>query len=156
MDYSNKLRAKITARNRVNAEAMRLAPLVQAAVTPLIGQKVQLANGEKSAKLKAAIAPFSYASLNIQVWFSVTYSLQMHVKTSEQPEGSYGCFYQEETVFLGDLNNGTLSKLYDLPKLRMDYTFDEITAARASVKQAREALRLEESKLVNFGEHDNH
>ena len=65
------------------------------------------------------------------------------------------CLYYETTVYIGDIQNGVLTKIGSPYKGRMDYTPEEITKKREELKQAEAAFNTARSNLYPFNERDS-
>jgi hypothetical protein len=158
--YDNALQAKIAARNEVNAIAnARFADAV-AALQPFVGQKVCKVDGSLLAKVEKALTPTEGGrGGEPHTWYSTGhgYSVTLNVKvcTSARTKGDYQiAHYAEDTIYLGDLSNGVLTRLYDAPNRRTDYSEDFVRAARLEVEKADKAKREAESKVHYFGLYD--
>lgn len=153
------LAAKVKAWNRVNGCANVLTPDLLNAVRPFLNQKIELNKGGLTDKLKKALARFTVYNSDYQVWFSTGhgYSLNAYLKLSVHAEGTSHCVYADQTIYLGDIQNGVLTLIRDEPKkpLRIDRTVEEVLQARIAVRVARDAMRTAEAELYGFGEHDN-
>lgn len=156
---NNKLAAKVSARNYVNALANDLLPEILEAVKPFIGKKVALQTGGMSGKLSAALTRFCSSTVTNHVWFSArTYTLEVTFKTCQGiVGGNGGCVYAEQAVTFGELerNNGNLKEIYPARTFRTDFTVEEIETTRKAAEAARSAMREAEYKLCGFGTHDN-
>jgi hypothetical protein len=156
-NYFARLQAKVAARNHNHVLALSMLPAILEACRPFIGKKVKNADGTLAKAFLKTLPILPHAS-NGQAWYQASnYSLTVDVKVSEQfPEPDCGCTYAESTQYLGDLADGILTKVYDMPTgLRADYTAEEIAVIRKSVQGARSILRDLENKLVGFGEYEN-
>ena len=159
--YKTSLEAKVGARNQVNRAAQSFYPAAIEALRPFIGQKVLNQGHVKSAKLVAALPKFSDTPA-ISVYFKTgAYGISMEVKVCVSFENRYGeqssACYAEQSIFLGEIDKHTLTKLCDAPTgLRTDYTVEEIFQARKELAAARTAMQHVEHKICCFGEHDNH
>ena len=52
--------------------------------------------------------------------------------------------------------NDVLVNLHNFPPFRTDFNEPEILAARKMLEDAQNQLRIANSNLLGFGEHDNH
>lgn len=139
------LQAKVAARNAVHSEIRRFAPSFLLALAPFVGK----ADGSFTQAFKDAMPNAG------QYWNSSRYSLSRVFKADAQGERSN--YYQDATVYLGEIEGNVLQKLHDFDpnNFPVNYNADDILAARAEVRAAQEALNRAERKLVHFGEHDN-
>jgi hypothetical protein len=147
-----KLTAKVKATNAANKNAMAL----YAAFTPIaqafIGQKIFKANGELTAKFKAALPSslFSFHFYRMQSDYSLVYI----AKESAQVDSS-SCLYAEAACYVGSVTTGTLIQLHDAPNLRTDWSVEEVAKLREECEAAKELARKKESALSTFGMYDN-
>lgn len=149
---NNKLTAKVAARNRVAAYVKEVAPQILAALTPFVGQKVELATGELSAKAKKALEPFLGNKDKIQIYRgSSNYSLYFVFKTSESlPE--YSCIYDEVSFYVGDLSGGILTKINEFKpeNYKSDWNAAEIAQTLAAAEAKRKEAQNLESSVYPF------
>lgn len=147
---TNILAARVIARNRANANAMALYDAYAKALAPFIGQKILKADGCLLAKVIAVLPtlPMHYYREHSN------YSLRFVAKECENIQGGCGCVYEETSVYIGDLTNGVLVKLYERPTFRTDYCVEEIQMLRQLAEKARDDARQAESKLDGFGFYD--
>jgi hypothetical protein len=153
------LEARVDARNRVNAEANRLGPLLVAAFTPLVGQKIMKADGIME-KFKHII-PVPLQGFDL-FRPSSKYTLQFTVRTTgwyKHPTPGYGnsVVYEEESIYIGEWqNNGglVLEKVYSFDPRRTDWTPEIVRNLRRARLEAESAMRHAESHLGPFGNYD--
>lgn len=161
----NNLSAKVQARYLVNALAAKIAPAAFAMFAEFNGKQIQLAKGTThTAKFRKAVEALNLPStrgvISEAAWitsslYTVTLRVQVDVCVPTG-DGYSRSFRGETTVYLGDLKDGIVSRLYTAHEPGCtDFTVDSILEARAAVRAAREALSAAESKLFGFGEHDN-
>lgn len=145
------LEARVAARNEVNAEVNRLAPILLANFSPLVGQKIMKQTGlmEKFKDLVPATTTHHMYRLQSD------YSLAFVVKsTAGTVDG--GCVYEEEeAVYIGELRGGLfLDKMCNFQLRRTDYTVEGVIQIRKEVSAAEEALSKLSSGLHPFGKYD--
>ena len=145
-----RLAAKVAATNRANKNAIALYAAFSAAAKPFIGQKIFKADGELTAKFKAALPalPFYFYQSRSN------YSLLYIAKESESIAGDCGCIYAESYAYIASVTLGTLVQLHDAPNLRTDYTVEEIAKLREEIEKAEEIVSKLKSKLNPFGMYD--
>lgn len=153
---NNLLAANIAAENRVNAYIRAVAPLMFEALKPFLGQKVILATGELSAKVKKAMEPFVgwKPTENMQIYrFSSYYSLVYVFKTSELT-GNYGCTYREHSVYFGKIEgNNVMSEFYEFDPVNFpEYKLEEILNIRVELEAAEKKVAAIKSKLPEFAQ----
>jgi hypothetical protein len=150
MNRSFILPARVAAKNRANANAMALYDAFTKALAPFVGQKITKANGDLLAKVVDALPSLSFFHYRD----SSQYSLRYVAKESQNLGDGIGCVYEETSVYIGDLVNGVLVKLYDRPVIRTDYNENEIKLLRKLAEDARDEARKAESALGSFGLYD--
>lgn len=165
MKHANQLAAKVFARNRINGEANRLAPICLESFRPFLGKKILNVTGCACAKAYA-VAPKSDERDGRFTGFerhlrACPYSLRLEIRCCEDYPANYHdttcTTYAEQSVSIGEIKDGILTKLFDPPctDQRTDYTTAEVEAARAELKAAQHALDEARSKICQFGEYDN-
>lgn len=158
VSYQTELEAKVALINEVNAEINRLTPLVLAAFTPLVGQKLFKESGGFYEKFKH-LAPRS--DKNFQIFRDLSsYRLAFTVKSSKSVvKGNYEVStYYEGTIDVGELTcfeypAGVLKNIRPFQPLKCDYAVDDVLKARKDVDLAKDALYAAQSKLGPFGEY---
>ena len=153
---NKELVAKITAKNRVNTYIKSVAPSIFTALKQFEGKKVILANGELSAKVKEALAPFLgwKPQEKMQIWKSSSgYSFSFNFKTNEH-HSEFSVVYQESFVYFADLDNGILTKFYTFNpnNYRSDYNLDEILAIQKELSEAEAKVSSIRAKLPAFSQ----
>lgn len=153
---NNLLAANIIAENRVNAYIRAVAPLMFEALKPFLGQKVILATGELSAKVKKAMEPFVgwKEAEKIQIYrYSSNYSLLYVFKTSE-PTENYGCTYRERSVYFGKIEgNNVMSEFFKFDPINFpQYKLEQILSIRAELEAAEKKVSEIKSKLPDFAQ----
>jgi hypothetical protein len=137
------LAAKVSARNKVNKLANDSYPKIIEALKPFLGQKILKVNGtlmEKVAKVLPKIDCYrAYYTCG------AGYSLKVEITEFETSPDRFGdgsiAHYQETSLYLGDLTTGVLTKLYDAPNHRTDFTEEEIIQTREKIKEFKEQER---------------
>lgn len=152
-NHATNLAAAVAARNEVNTQANERFPSIIEALTPFVGATVCKVDGTLFKKVKEALPVFeSSTGFGSSCWYSTGhgYSLVLNLKTCHgvQPNG---CVYAETTLYLGDLQNGVLTRLYDAPNFKTDFTEDFVIQARLAVRAAEEILSAAKSKIYYFG-----
>jgi hypothetical protein len=150
--------AQIAATNKAHSYAQTLKPLLIAAFTPLVGQKIEKADGKLMEKFKKLL-PFEYLENGHQFQkdnglsvykVNSNYSLAWVVKACEQlPPTS--CVYYETTIYVGDIRGGILTKMFaDSNQLRTDYTLEELERNVKAYKDANELMETARSACFPF------
>jgi hypothetical protein len=159
--YPTALEAKVGARNEANAMANRLSGAIFDAIRPFVGTKAFIQGTAISQKLRKVL-PELPNTVEASAHYSTGhgYSFVVSFKTSTMYPDRTGehCLasYAEETVYLADIDGFTMKRLYDFTPRRTDYTADEVKAARAELKLAKDAVSVAQNKIYHFGEHDAH
>ena len=150
MNQDLSLSARVIARNRANANAMALYDLFSKALAPFVGQKIEKVDRAFLAKVRAVLPKMTFFFYR----YPSIYSVSFVAKESEMLSDGYSCVYEEALVYVGDVSNGVLVKLYDRPAFRTDYTVAEVQELRNQLSEARKAVSTIKSKLNGFGEYD--
>lgn len=149
---NNKLKAKIQARNLVNAEHNRLLPILAEAFEPYIGEKVIKTDGTLLEKFKR-FTPVPSSKLlscyKMQSNYSLGFVIRACVSNGECS------IYDEVIVYVGELNGQVLKNLIFSKALPTDFTEQTVLQARETVKKLKEALSQADTQLCGFGEYDN-
>jgi len=149
---SDALKARVVAVNRCHAEAKRVFAEMVAVFTPLVGQKLDKADGGFLEKIKKLL-PATPNTPRLQVYRgSSSYSLYFVVKTCEVCDG-HG-HYHEIGVYVGNMENGVLTSMYENFSARDDYTVEDVLQKRADYRAAKAVFDKAQSALHPFGEHD--
>ena len=152
--YNSALDAKVAARNQVNLLANACFPEAIRALEPFLGQKVCKVDGSLLEKVKRALPDLKDG------WYSASrYSLVLNLKVHACAKGKTSDYqsahYADATVYLADLTSGILTRLYDTPDYKTDYSADFVRQAREEVRQAEALKSKAESKIHHFGMYDN-
>lgn len=147
------LKAKVKAVNHCHEEANKLYDVLLPIFEPLLGCQLDKMDGTFLSKIDKLL-PNLPPSPRLSVYRSTSeYSLAFTVKACENIADSHGCLYYEITIYIGNMNDRTLTKLTDRPKpLRTDFTEQEILDKRIAWRKARDAFDDARSDLWPFGE----
>lgn len=150
----NNTQAKVVARNRVNAQVNEIAPKFLEILKPFVGKKVIIGGNQLSAQLTKALDPFlgwKKIHSDLQIYRnSSTYSLCFVFKTSEM-DSENSCVYQEEYVYLGDLELNNLKSIAEFTPRKTDYNLAEIESVREELTKLEAKVSELNSKLSHFG-----
>ena len=152
------LSANVVARNKVNSQVLKYVPVFIELLTPFVGQKVKLADGNLSKKVRDEIKenmPQDQSVVHYWVTCS-TYSLKVHFKVSAQVD-SASCTYADVVYYIGELDaQGVLTELNPLQvnQYPTNYSADEISALRVEAGLIKGELDNVMSKLHHFGLYD--
>ena len=150
---NEKLAAKVKATNKANQTAIELYPKLVAVFRPLIGQKIVKIDGSLLTKIADLLPPLPNDH-DLRVYRNRSeYTLSWIVNASEQVN-DHSCTYAEIGLYIGDLNGNVLTKIYDEPQLRANYTVTEVEAQRAAYWSAQKVADAAKSALHPFGEYD--
>lgn len=141
------IEAHVKAVNRRNTEIFKIIPDVFTAITPFLGQKIELATGGLTKKVVSAL-PALPSNTSLQSYYNTShgYSLKVNVRTCESVAGNCGCVYSEAVIYIGDLSNGILTKIYEQPNPKhwpVNYTVEQ-------VEILEEGIRHHERELSDF------
>jgi hypothetical protein len=165
--HPDALTAKVAARNKVNAEAIRLSHAARAAFEPLLGQKVASVHGglvKKYEHLKPAgnvpdgdgwpSGTFSIYQSN--GYKSVGFGVRVHEVTQGRDASHQHAHYAEAHFTVGEIDErGFLMRLYQPFSARTDYTAEEVKEARRQISELDEQLRKLKGEICEFGQYDN-
>jgi hypothetical protein len=146
-----KLSSRVKAVNAANANAIALYKAFSVVAEKFIGQKIFKADGDLTAKFKAALPNLPFFFYKYNSGYSLVFVTKECVSYGE---GFSGCVYEEASSYVAQIEHGVLMKLYDAPNLRTDFTAEEILSLRKQAEDAKELARQAESKLCGFGLYD--
>ena len=151
MSQRAKLEAHVKAVNRVHKYTKELFATLRPIFEQLVGQKITKADGSLLAKVEKLLPKLG--TDDVMVWRSTSsnYSLVYYAKTCVSCDG-HGIYY-EDSVYIGEMSDGVLIKLYDNYDVRDDFTADEIEQKREAYFKARELADDAKSALHPFGEY---
>lgn len=147
--------AKITARNRVNAQVNELAPVILEALKPFVGTKITLQTGGFAAKIKSVLDGYlgnDKIFPKLQIYNNPSnYSLSFVFKT-DQMVGEFSCIYQEEYVYFASMEGYVLKELaLEFTPRRTDFNIEQINEWRAEYRKADNIKSNMQSNLTYFG-----
>lgn len=148
------LDARIKARNRANLEATRLYWALAEAFTPLVGTAVVKNDGGILHKHMKRMPEFPRGGPVTVYRNNSSYSLSWTVKVCISIGDSWGCVYEEATVYVGKMDGNVLTEIDSAFEGRTDFTAEEILEKREAYEVARKAYDDARSALCPFGEHD--
>ena len=165
---SSGLEAKVEAVNLANSEALWLQRTLKPVFANYLGKQVVKKDGSLLAKVASELG----IVIPGRLWCrrspcpeffpsSSRYSVQYTVKSCVSHGGH--SYYHEVPVYIGHLgHNGEgigaqrthLEKLADDLELRTDWTAEEVERNRRECREAEEAYRLAQHRIVPFGYYD--
>ena len=165
--HTDKLAAKIAAKNRVNKLAVATVPAMIAALQPFIGKKVWNAGAVLSKAVRDAL-PYQNCQgkgASADQWFyrASAYSISVEFQVQECSEGrkdrlgrSYGKDWERGTTnaHLGEITNGVLVGAQNTQTWRTDYNREEVEKSRFAYEASKKAMEEAESALCGFGTYD--
>lgn len=146
------LRCRVAAVNRGNAYAQELYDRMTTVFTPFVGQQILKKEGGLMAKVEKALGQLPHGGGLMVYRYNSQYSLVYVVKTDVCEDGH--AYYAETSVYIGELENGKLTKMTPYSERRSDYTVDEITRLRKVYEEAKKAAEDAKGALHPFGEYD--
>jgi hypothetical protein len=159
---SERLKARVDARNRANYVANVWHPKLAEAFAPFVGKKIKLQEGGLTKAASAAVAALDLpngAALRLRVraehyWLSCEVSAWESLPTADST-GYRDGFTEKETINIGNIASCVLTKLAE-PKTdrRTDFTVDEIVEKHRKADELRRLAREAESNLYPFGDCD--
>lgn len=151
MSYeTQKLKAKVTAQNRANQNAAVLYEKYREAFASFVGQKILKVDNKLTKKVCDSLPKLPFFHYRYNSDYSVVYI----VKESEQVEGASSCVYAEASVYIGKMNNGVLTELYDKPEFKT-YTVEQIEQLRKTANHYKSLYDSTMSELSTFGMYTN-
>ena len=143
------IEAKVKARNRLNKEIFNIVPAVFAALAPFVGQKIELANGGLTNKVTKAL-PVLPNTTRLHAHYSTGhgYSLTVTIRTCENT--SSFCEYTETVIYLGDLSNGVLTRIFEQPNPKdypTQFSTDTVLSLEAEIRKTESELSALRSRL---------
>jgi hypothetical protein len=157
----SKLAAKVAAVNLAHQVAKDLYPAFVAALTPFLGQKVQKADGTLLAKVEKVLPKLPNGPGLIAYVKSGKYNLTVGIRANENYGGI--AMYHEVSLYVADVTSGglggteqpgVLTRFYDAPDHRSDYTTAEIADLRRKYEAAKKIADAAKSAISDFGEYD--
>lgn len=159
-----RLKAEIEARNKCNEHVVKFTREFREFFAQFVGEKIFKADGSLTKRIETMLNKRikdggwerEYPNPKFKPWivrcFS-KYSLGFSVEVSYQ-DSDETATHVSEYAYIADMRDGVLiaiaTNAYDR---RCDYTYDEVIAARDSVKEAKKALADAEAKLYPFKEY---
>lgn len=160
MIHETALAARVYGVNNAHRVAMLIYPELREALAPFVGQKILKADGTLLKKIAELIPKISNYD-GISIYKSISdYNINWSVKSCEQSqsrnsyEGHTNTYYYEIGVYVGDIRDGILIRLYDPPIHKTDYTVEEVLRNRETFKVAEKIYQDAKSSLFPFGEYD--
>lgn len=148
------LEARVKAANSCREVASKLYEPLTKVFTDLIGKKICKTDGtllEKYKKnLENVLIPNTH-ELSIYRHHS-DYSLAWSIRACVL-NGDSGCYYDEVTLYIGDLSDQVLTGICPKPEFPV-YSVENVIAARERLKLAKKALVEAEAEVYPFGEYD--
>ncbi len=154
---SNRLEARVTAKNRANSLAAQYSLALTASLTPLVGQKIVKKDKSLTKKVQTLIPTFpTEPGVTCYLYRESPYNVTYVIKVCEQVENSYGCVYEEAWTTVAQLNpqTGELVKVEEPETFRSDYSVTEILKLREDYEQKKKAMEEAKSRLNPFGDTD--
>lgn len=144
------LKAYIVATNKANQYANELYEQLAPIFTPLVGLKIEKVNGSLLEKYKTLLPQFpNTPSFRIFRHFS-EYNLAWNVEVMEKGNNSWET--ATDILYLADIKNHVLTRLYEHPQLRTNYTYEEIQHKQEIYKQLKKDLQQAKQDLYPFPE----
>lgn len=149
------LSATVEATNLANRFAIQIRPTLIEFYAQYLNKKVVKADGSLIKKIYDH--KFSHMGFNlyrIHSQYSIDYEVKVDVHYS-----SSCVVYRSTTVHVGTLDRDTgvlvkIADLIDVPKLRTNYTVEEVLQKREVLRKAQNVLDEAKSALFPFGEYD--
>jgi len=150
----NLLKARVKARNAVNAYAISFYAIMAEIFKPFIGEKVETVNGDILAKI-AKLLPSPPSDEGLTIWrHRGAYALAWGVQVREPVPDHEVWTYEKEIVHIGRVDDQILTSLESPFDARTDYKVSEVEKLRAAYEKAKRDADKARSALFPFGERD--
>jgi hypothetical protein len=151
----NLLKARVKARNKVNAHAIAFYTMMAAVFKPLIGEKVEKADGSLLAKIDKILPPFPEEE-GLRFWrHHAPYSIAWGLDIREPVQDAEVWTYEKEIVYIARVDNQILTSMESPFTARTDYKASEIERLRKAYEKAKNDADKARSALFPFGESDS-
>jgi hypothetical protein len=134
----NEIEANVKAYNWVATFAQALQTELKAIFTEYVGQQVIKVDGSLLANIQKKLSNLNNIPKVTIYQYRSRYTLVWNVKTSE-PLANGSCIYREISVYVGDLTDGVLTRLYDNESIKT-WTVEEVKGKLSARNEARRAL----------------
>lgn len=147
-----KLNAKVMAVNAAHKAVNAWRPKLIEFFKQYVGQKIFKADGWLVSRIELKVPKLDGIQFVSCYFDSSRYSLRYVAKSCV----GYGhtCVYYEATMWIGDMEDGFLKKVYDFEPVKDDYTVEGAVANIKAVEAAKKALDEANSALQPFQEND--
>ena len=152
MVHKDELTAKVAAVNAANKAANELFPVLANVFRPLVGQNITKNDHTLLARIIKLLPEFP-ALPGLSVYGKASehkYNLHFTVKVCEKYGD--GCTYYEVGVYIADLTNGVITRIYDAPSHITDHSVEKVLEKRKVAEAARKAYDEAKSDLSPFSE----
>ena len=151
-DYDQLKQNKVTAQNECNAHLNEIVPLLRKWMEPFLGQQVIKANGGYMKKFIDCKPSFSMAGSAREFrWWTTATGYSIRVNGSQCVTDSNGTVYAESSVYLSDLRDGVLTKMYPIESpLKTDYDVAEIKVLLEKIDAKKKEIDILRAALGDF------
>jgi hypothetical protein len=148
------LECRVEAVNLANSYANEFYPKLVEVFTPFVGQKIYTQNEYPIKKIQHLVDNLSLPKTpKIYIYDrTTTYSLSYVVKVCIVNNGI--AHYHESYFYIGEIQNGVLTKICEKEEFKTDYNAKDVEQARLEYQEAKRLASEAESKLFPFGEYD--
>lgn len=160
--HSNALAAKVAAVNLANAEANRLSPILTEFFRPYLGAKILKTDNTLLESIKKNLPEFptwqkTERELESYLTAGAGYSLRLNIRATQaytNYRGDYAEQSAEASVYICEIQNQIMGKLYPAHERRDNYSAEEIAELREQLEKAERVVSSLKSKLVEFGSYE--
>lgn len=152
------LETRVKGVNRCHKYANELYPVLLEAFSEFVGNKVELAVGGLTQKVRNKIDQLNLPctpGLHVSRYPS-RYNICYRVTTSECSDKGHA-YYHEVSLYIGELDGNVLKKINDLKDFKpykIDYEAADIEIKRTQYKLAKSLADAAQAALYPFGEYD--
>ncbi len=146
------LAARVIAHNKAAERGNKLYAQLAEVFRDFVGCKILKKDGTLLKDVESRLPELEYTTgMRIIHRTSDSCHLSYKVDCCQNIPETYGCVYEEVTVYIGDLDGQNLIKLSDPPNFRCDYTAAAVIAARRQYDEALEIVNSCRNACYPFG-----
>jgi len=148
------LECRVEAVNLANSYANEFYPKLVEVFTPFVGKKIYKQDGNLIKKIEYLVNNLNLPkTINAFIYKPLTtFSLYYIVKICISNNGI--AHYHKKYFYIGEVQDGVLTKTYEKKEYKTDYNAKEVEQARLEYQEAKRLAREAESKFFLFGEYD--
>lgn len=143
--------ARVNGVNLANHCANVYGPEIVKVFQKYLGEKIEKVDGKLLSKIQKEVDDLPKSEATIYRYGS-DYNLIYCFKTCTTVNGH--AYYHETSVYIGEIRNGVLTKINNLPHFKTDYRAEDVHAAREKYQKAKQVADAALNDLYPFGEYD--